>query len=183
LDNKRVVTFFHVPTWKEEKTGPADEGRLDAISSGRLALIIQNLGAHMCSLTHQFVVCTGAETGALSKDGKLAATIFYDAADWQNLSSRGPQSHALRGHTSRINDVTFDPGSTHILTASADKTVRIWPLERPKLAALASWDDIVSYFRNSTKACLTREQRVELLNEDPETAQVNANRCQKRVGP
>ena len=59
-------------------------------------------------------------------DRWLLTAHIHDVAFWPL-----PQSHpiVLRGHNGAIFDVTFTPDGKHLVSASQDGTVRLWPLD------------------------------------------------------
>ncbi len=67
-----------------------------------------------------------------SVDGSYKVEAY--AALWQALDS--PPYVVLRGHTGSVNSAHFDPQGQQILTASADKTARLWDLAGEPVAIL-----------------------------------------------
>jgi formylglycine-generating enzyme required for sulfatase activity len=61
-------------------------------------------------------------------------TVEAYAALWQALDS--PPSVILQGHTASVNSARFDSQGQQIVTASADKTARLWDLGGEPLAIL-----------------------------------------------
>jgi eukaryotic-like serine/threonine-protein kinase len=80
--------------------------------------------------------------GALGRDPneavawlKTLSPSFADAGELRRLASdahaRG-LSRSFRGHTAHINDITVHPDGTHFVSASDDKTVRLWDMATGK---------------------------------------------------
>jgi len=69
-------------------------------------------------------------------DGSLIVTASFDGTTcvW---SSDGNELAVLRGHTHMVSSVGFAPDGTRILTASEDRTARIWLVETTAVLALA----------------------------------------------
>jgi WD40 repeat protein len=54
---------------------------------------------------------------------------------------------SLRGHTSNVTDADFSPDGRRLVTASADRTVRVWDLGTGKEALKLSGDPFVTTVR------------------------------------
>ncbi len=79
----------------------------------------------------EIVVVDGTRP-SLSPDGKRIATIDdRKATVWQ--IDGGKQLAVLSGHEDEIRDVSFSPDGTRLVTASEDKTARIWDAVTGKL--------------------------------------------------
>jgi WD40 repeat protein len=75
---------------------------------------------------HHFV--SDVDAASLTNDGKLLAVAddHYITTVW-DVEAKKPIA-VLRGHTSWISSVTFSPDHTHVLTASHDRTARVWDM-------------------------------------------------------
>jgi len=106
---------------------------------------------------------------AFSRDGKLmvSASVDGEARIW-NTDGSG-ESIRLKADGSPINDAEFNPAGTRVITASDDGKVRVWRF---------LWEDLLAYMENSTSACLTSDQRIELLHEDEAEADENFKLCE-----
>ncbi|MCH8039804.1 MAG: hypothetical protein IH977_05590 [Nitrospinae bacterium] len=67
----------------------------------------------------------------------------------------------------------FSPDGTRIVTASGDRTARVWRVE---------WKTLLTYLREATTACLTKEQRIRYLGEEESQAQTAYETCERRYG-
>jgi len=86
----------------------------------------------------------GQELQALVKDGRPLEK--YPAAS-PNLALQvildGIREHQLKGHQSSVYSASFSPDGQRIVTASEDKTARVWDLSGKQLAALTGHQDRV----------------------------------------
>jgi WD domain, G-beta repeat/CobQ/CobB/MinD/ParA nucleotide binding domain len=112
-------------------------------------------------------------TGALDGVGRLRSLDALDVVEME-----------LRGHRGRINSVKFSPDGKLFATGSTDGTVRIWPvLSRKQVPAVPhDWRAIGPFFRSRTTACLTAEQRAQLLGESQSAAATAYQRCEAEHG-
>lgn len=103
-----------------------------------------------------------------SPDGGMVAAAFADgtARLWRADGTGEPL--VLRGHAGGVRSVAFNRGGTHVVTASVDGTARVWRV---------SWPGLVQHLRRSTTACLTPDQRRQLL---PSRVRVPGSRSEER---
>jgi WD40 repeat protein len=76
---------------------------------------------------------------AFSRDGRLVAipddtTVVVRDADTAN--DTGKEYPVLRGHSAGVRSAAFSPDGKRIVTASADKTARVWDAEAGKTVAV-----------------------------------------------
>lgn len=64
----------------------------------------------------------------------------------------------LRGHTDLVNSAAYSPDRRWIVTASADRTARVWPW--PDV------EDLLAAARSRVARELTCQERVQYLHED-----------------
>ena len=79
----------------------------------------------------------------------------------------------LAGHTSLVYHAAFSPDGTRIVTASGDRTARVWRVE---------WKTLLTYLREATTACLTTKERIRFLGEGESVAQAAYETCERRYG-
>jgi len=110
---------------------------------------------------------------AFSPDGTRIVTASSDetARVWRADGQGEPV--VLTGHTDYVTHAAFSPDGTRIVTASDDKTARVWRV---------AWKTLLTYLRESTNACLTKEQRIRYLGEDESQAQAAYETCERRYG-
>lgn len=71
-------------------------------------------------------------TVAVSPDGESIVTGVEDGTVRMRNVLTGKNS-ALRGHTDAVNDVAYDPKGRYIVSASKDRTLRVWDVDRRRL--------------------------------------------------
>src|SRR5262249_25515916 len=84
---------------------------------------------------------------AFSPDGRFVATAAGDdfssrgeAHVWE--ADTGKRLFSLSGHIGRVNSVAFSSDGERIVTAGADRTVRVWDARTGQPAlSLRNWDD------------------------------------------
>jgi WD40 repeat protein len=79
----------------------------------------------------------------------------------------------LEGHEGPVWSAAFGPDGTHIVTASADRVVRLW-----RLWPLA-WPELLEDLRRRTNACLTVPHRTRHLQETAERARDRYEECER----
>lgn len=82
----------------------------------------------------------------------------------------------LRGHEGEISSAVFRPDGKQIVTASLDKTARIWTDLEPLRGAgdPRLWSGTTTY-------CLTVQRRMALLGVSEATATADQEGCRRRV--
>lgn len=110
--------------------------------------------------------------------------IGTEAPDAQlvNLQRRSDEPVLLSGHKGKINSVAFSHDGKLLATASADGTVRLWVTETRQPADNLSWPQLADYFRQTTRTCLSVEQRKRLLSENEAAAQQKYRTCEQQFG-
>jgi WD40 repeat protein len=78
-------------------------------------------------------------------------------------------------HPDIVNFAAFSPDGQRIVTASTDRTARVWT----DLTQLRGADEPRLW--TATTYCLSMERRVELLNMSETTARADQQACQRRV--
>jgi len=109
---------------------------------------------------------------AFSADGAqvAASTSLHTVLVWRTDGPSTPL--VLAGHTDIIKGFALSPVKPMIATASDDKTVRLWSLE---------WRDLMNFVRKRSirsGVCLTAEQRIRYIGEEPDQAQIRCKACE-----
>jgi hypothetical protein len=78
------------------------------------------------------------ESGIGERDPHQNRPLSYEAATALNQAWLRNRETALAGHTGAVFAAAFGPGGTRVVTASADRTARVWDLrgEKPSFVAL-----------------------------------------------
>ena len=67
-----------------------------------------------------------------------------------------------------MNSAQFSPAGERVATASEDGSVRIWRI---------LWPDLLDYLDDSTRVCLSENNRMDYLNEEEEIARKRHQNC------
>lgn len=86
----------------------------------------------------------------------------------------------LKGHADSIEALTFRPDGRRLATASADTTVRIWDIPPRRPDPQSSWQKSLAFLRGETTACLSVQQRMNLLSEPDREARERHAACEQR---
>ena len=78
-----------------------------------------------------------------------------------------------RGHTDEVTHAPFAHAGTQVVTASRDKTPRVWRV---------GWKDLMTYLRSKTSVCLTIPQRRQYLAEELDEATAKYQACEREYG-
>jgi len=135
-----------------------------AVRQSSVILIDALEGTTQLSVTND-MIGTGAQDGV----GRLRS--FADLS----------KATELRGHRGRITWIKFDADGKLFATCGVDGTVRIWPVAQPK-TGLLQWKDVAPFFRGRTTACLTAEQRTQILGEKLNDATAKYRKCETLYG-
>jgi WD40 repeat protein len=84
------------------------------------------------------------------RNGTRVVTSEYDMARVWDLSTGGELARLK--HSGHVHSAAFSPDGARVVTASGDKTARIWRVYR-------STDELVQAAKSRMRRCLTREQR------------------------
>jgi WD40 repeat protein len=108
---------------------------------------------------------------AFSHDGRLLVSGSDDGkAIIRDIEGSG-EPIVLTADGSAIRHAEFSPDGRRVITASNDGGIRIWRF---------GWEDLLQYLDDSTRICLTAEQRMDYLNENRDAASANYDECQRR---
>jgi WD40 repeat protein len=104
-------------------------------------------------------------TGLLSPDGELYAEAGLDGTIDIRNAADGSLRNRLRGHLTDVPGLVFTPDSRRVISASRDRTIRIWdPREGVEVLQLSvapdSPNDIAVSSDGSMLACATQEGTV-----------------------
>jgi WD40 repeat protein len=110
----------------------------------------------------------GVLGAAFSPNGAMVAAAFADgtARLWRADGQGDPL--VLPGHAGGVRTVAFNRSGTRLVTASVDGTARVWRV---------GWFDLLQHLRRSTTACLTPDQRRQLL---PSRSRFPGSRSEER---
>jgi WD40 repeat protein len=96
----------------------------------------------------------------------LAASQDGEARIW-NKDGSG-ETIILKADDHGMNSAQFSPAGERIVTASEDGSVRIWRI---------LWPDLLDYLDDSTRVCLSEEDRMDYLSEEEEVARERHQNC------
>jgi WD40 repeat protein/tRNA A-37 threonylcarbamoyl transferase component Bud32 len=71
----------------------------------------------------------GVDGATLSPDGQSAALFFHQTAALADVTTGRIHFH-FEGHRAAVRSIAFHPAGKHLLTASTDKTARVWNAQR-----------------------------------------------------
>ncbi|HXA19497.1 MAG TPA: hypothetical protein VN380_21080 [Thermoanaerobaculia bacterium] len=133
--------------------------------------------------THSGVIEIGAPEGTTGVDATnyMVGTGAQDGVGRLRSFADFSNPTELRGHRGRISFVTFDADGKLFATCGVDGTVRIWPVVLPKTVP-HQWKDIAPFFRDRTTACLTAEERAQILGEKLGDATAKYRKCEMQHG-
>jgi MinD-like ATPase involved in chromosome partitioning or flagellar assembly/WD40 repeat protein len=174
INSNIVGELFHVQDWKVTPI----HAHFDSPVAVSLTTQIMDLSSVIDAKTDVRITHPAAHVGAFSWDSNSIAGAYENRAWWQPVS--GNQPAILCCHADAISAIAFDRSGNSVLTASKDKTIRVWPTQKKPLNPLATWPEIIDYLRSTTHACLSVNERTQLLNEDSHIAIENARACEAR---
>jgi hypothetical protein len=135
---ERLLTDY---TWVKAKlraVGPRAlfETYLTEPEDGEIGLVGRALALSLPALTISAGELPHQIYGRLGKNGQLAVAAmiaaaradpdFWPVPRWPALTPPGIERLRLVGHENGVQSAAFSPDGTHIVTASDDRTVRIW---------------------------------------------------------
>jgi len=152
--------------------GPDD---LLITGSGRSA-VIWELGEGEATLVHTLQAGSNIRGIAIGSDTLVFTSEAGQGADPARITTwdlrTGDLLYVLGTHPDAVSDVAVTPDYTRVVTASADGTARLWPLD---------WKGLVEGLRDrATRACLTVRQRQQVLGESAQEARQERDACQNR---
>jgi WD40 repeat protein len=144
----------------------------DANSGKQIAVLGQNVssaifspnGCLVLTFSSRWVYCDIREDGSVAGGGRSGASSPPQALHGTHRiriitspektarvwdAERGTEVHVLSGHTDYVNAAAFSPDNTKLITASNDKTVRIWDVISGEQTAIAQHDSAVSFVEYS----------------------------------
>jgi len=128
----------------------------------------------------QLQVFTGHDkvvrSAAFSSDGKRVVTSSDDGTARIWRSDGTGDVVTLYGHEGAIQSAVFSPDGLSILTASDDQTARVWQADFDNPALLRA------KIEETTTVCLVPEQRIQLLAESAEDAEIRHKACESGFG-
>jgi WD40 repeat protein len=118
-----------------------------------------------------------------SPDSRLLAVanhnrlVLFDAKDGQAIPLESHANDELGGHKGDIRDVEFSPDSKYIVTASADRTARVWGIAAGKAVLL-----LRGHFGEVTSASFSRDGAFIVTTSTDKTARVWQWRPSEQAG-
>ena len=167
---KPVILRGHRGAVADARFAP-DGGRVVTASFDKTARIWNASGKPMTQLTgHKSWVMSAT----FSPDG--LAVVTTSASDIHIFRSDGKgQPVVLGGHRGQVNSARLFPRERRLVSASDDKTARIWNLS-------VSWEGLLQFLRERTTVCLDPDKRVRFLAESPLKARNNYRNCERGFG-
>jgi WD40 repeat protein len=101
------------------------------------------------------------EAATFNQNGTQVITFGAVDAEIKIWSLPNGSVDTLVGHEAAITDGTLSPEESYILSASEDKSARVWRVQ---------WPEILRYLRARTSANLTVQQRIRYLGETEDIA-------------
>ncbi len=124
-----------------------------------------------------------AASAQLDKDPTLGALILTNLDSTHiphgglqiafELQKKPVARQVFQGHTDWVNQASYSPDGQFIVTASGDRTARVWQI---------GWKSLLKTLRERTTVCLTKAQRIHYLFEDDQPAQDGYESCERRYG-
>lgn len=120
-----------------------------------------------------YTFADGALHATFSPDGSRILAALTDREAVIRASDGTGSPVVLAGHEDDVETVAFSPDGERALTLAMTGTVRVWRV---------GWNLLRQYLRESTNACLTPQQRIELYRESRDRARSEFESCERRHG-